>query len=94
MFVRLKCKLVLCPLASPRPPQARDLTEGLMGQFLQFDFRNGSLRKKYDSLKYVLKNLENTLYELSLTSAGFRPSSAVAKEDAPAGEGKEGEADQ
>lgn len=25
--------------------KARDLTEGIMGQFLQFDLRNGSLRK-------------------------------------------------
>lgn len=100
--------------------KARDLTEGIMGQFLQFDLRNGSLRKsegvaamlreegggthllvflrlrcatsaaqptttaamnlapcpacrlppscsEYDALKYTLKKLENTLYELSLT---------------------------
>lgn len=44
------------PPALPLPPQAtrrdeaavqkaRDLTEGIMGQFLQFDLRNGSLRK-------------------------------------------------
>lgn len=26
--------------------------------FLQIDFRNGNLRKKYDTLKYVLKNIE------------------------------------
>eukprot|EP00891_Asterochloris_glomerata_P000017 jgi/Astpho2/17/gw1.00001.52.1_t len=46
--------------------QCRDLVDGLMGQFLQFDIRNGSLRKKFDSLKYTLRKLENTLYELSL----------------------------
>ena len=34
---------------------------------MQFDLRNGALRKKYDTLKYTLKKLENTLYELSLT---------------------------
>lgn len=39
-----------------------------MGQFLQFDLRNSSLRKKYDGLKYTLKRLEQTLYELSLSS--------------------------
>jgi hypothetical protein len=36
--------------------------------------RNGSLRKKYDALKYTLKKMENTLYELSLTESGvFKP---------------------
>lgn len=51
--------------------RCRDLVEALMGVFLQFDLRNGSLRKKYDALKYTLKKLENTLYELSLTNAGL-----------------------
>ncbi len=40
---------------------------------VQFDLRNGSIRKKYDSLKYTVKKLENTLYELSLAEAGFKP---------------------
>ena len=39
-----------------------------MGIFLKFDFRNGALRKKYDGLKYTLRKMENTLYELSLSS--------------------------
>ena len=39
---------------------------------LQFDLRNGSIRKKYDSLKYTLRKLENTLYELSLAEAGYK----------------------
>lgn len=51
--------------------RCRDLVEALMGVFLQFDLRNGSLRKKYDGLKYTLKKMENTLYELSLTNAGL-----------------------
>ncbi len=38
----------------------------------QFDLRNGSIRKKYDSLKYTLRKLENTLYELSLAEAGYK----------------------
>ena len=50
--------------------QARDVVEALQGQFLRFDLRNGALRKKYDALKYTLKKLENTLYELSLTESG------------------------
>lgn len=39
---------------------------------MQFDLRNGSIRKKYDSLKYTLRKLENTLYELSLAEAGYK----------------------
>lgn len=59
--------------------RARDATESLQGQFLRFDLRNGALRKKYDALKYTLKKLENTLYELSLTEAGL----AAKPEDVP-----------
>ncbi|KAK9916248.1 hypothetical protein WJX75_000477 [Coccomyxa subellipsoidea] len=53
--------------------RCRGIAEALMGEFLQFDLRNGSIRKKYDSLKYTVKKLENTLYELSLAEAGFKP---------------------
>lgn len=35
-------------------------------KMLEFDFRNGPLRRKYDGLKYALKNLEDITYELSL----------------------------
>lgn len=73
--------------------QARDVVEGLMGQFLRFDLRNGALRKKYDALKYTLKKLENTLYELSLTANGL----ASKPEDLPdlvdGQEGHEGDTD-
>lgn len=51
--------------------KARDVVEALQGQFLRLDLRNGSLRKKYDALKYTMKKLENTLYELSLISNGL-----------------------
>ncbi|KAI8473280.1 MAG: Translin [Monoraphidium minutum] len=50
----------------------RDLVDGLMGQFLQLDFKNGGLRKKFDALKYTLRKLENTMYELSLAEAHQR----------------------
>eukprot|EP00195_Chlamydomonas_chlamydogama_P017899 CAMPEP_0202896386 /NCGR_PEP_ID=MMETSP1392-20130828/5405_1 /ASSEMBLY_ACC=CAM_ASM_000868 /TAXON_ID=225041 /ORGANISM="Chlamydomonas chlamydogama, Strain SAG 11-48b" /LENGTH=216 /DNA_ID=CAMNT_0049581733 /DNA_START=141 /DNA_END=791 /DNA_ORIENTATION=- len=49
--------------------RCRGLVDAVMGQFLQFDLRNSSLRKKYDGLKYTLKKLENTVYELSLAEA-------------------------
>ena len=38
----------------------------LNAKMLEFDFRNGPLRRKYDGLKYALKNVEDVLYELSL----------------------------
>ncbi|GIL46914.1 hypothetical protein Vafri_3779 [Volvox africanus] len=70
----------------------RDLVDALMGRFLQFDLRNGSLRKKYDSLKYTLKKMEGTLYELALTEGmGLKISSEDARVEPPtaAGEGEE-----
>ena len=39
-------------------------------QYLKFDFRNSQLRRKYDGLKYTLKNMETMLYELSLSRGG------------------------
>ena len=39
-----------------------------------FDFRNGGLRRSFDSLKYVVRRLEDTLYELSL----FPPADAAS----------------
>ncbi|GIL70766.1 hypothetical protein Vretimale_3848 [Volvox reticuliferus] len=67
----------------------RDLVDALMGRFLQFDLRNGSLRKKYDSLKYTLKKMEGTLYELALTEGmGLKISSEAAMGEPPTGAGE------
>lgn len=44
----------------------RDLLDAIFGQFLQFDFRNGELRKKYDGMKYALQKAEQLLYDLAL----------------------------
>jgi predicted translin family RNA/ssDNA-binding protein len=41
------------------------LVEDIHGLFLQFDFRNGELRKKGDSVKYNLNKLENLTYEIA-----------------------------
>ena len=46
---------------------ARNLVQEILEQLLQFDFRNGPLRRKYDGTKYSLKTLETILYELSIT---------------------------
>ena len=42
---------------------ATALVEELHGQFLMFDFRNGLLRKKSDSIKYNLQRLEEMMYD-------------------------------
>jgi len=55
--------LILSTNPYPRSPA---LTPQLNVKMLEFDFRNGPLRRKYDGLKYALKNLEDITYELSL----------------------------
>ncbi len=42
-----------------------DLIEELHGCFTTFDFRNGELRRKYDSIKYALQKVEQLRYDLS-----------------------------
>ena len=44
----------------------KEVVDDLMEKMLQFDLRNGPLRRKYDGLKYVLRKLETIMYELSL----------------------------
>jgi predicted translin family RNA/ssDNA-binding protein len=70
--------------------KARDVVETLQGQFLRFDLRNGALRKKYDALKYTLKKLENTLYELSLTENGLTSKPEDIPDQLDAGNGEDG----
>ncbi|KAF4029216.1 Translin family [Phytophthora infestans] len=53
--------------------RCKDMVEAISGELIQFDFRNGPLRRKFDSVKYNLRKLENTLYELSLvTNSGLK----------------------
>lgn len=42
----------------------RDTIDEIHGQFLKFDFRNGELRKKADSIKWNLKKVEEVFYDL------------------------------
>ena len=44
---------------------------------LEFDFRNGPLRRKYDGLKYAVRNIEDVLFELSLQNPIITSSSAI-----------------
>lgn len=59
---------------------ARNLVQEVQTQLLQFDFRNGPLRRKYDATKYALKTLETILYELSITGSD-EPDAKRLKED-------------
>ena len=53
----------------------------LNAKMLEFDFRNGPLRRKYDGLKYALRNIEDILFELSLQSpADSSPAAAGSDE--------------
>ncbi len=44
----------------------KDIFTEIYGQFLQFDFRNGDLRKKFDGMKYDLKKLEDLAFQIKL----------------------------
>ncbi|MBI3033621.1 hypothetical protein HYY72_00480 [Candidatus Woesearchaeota archaeon] len=42
----------------------RDFMEEIYGELLQFDYRNGDLRRKFDGIKYDLRKLEDLAFEL------------------------------
>lgn len=44
----------------------KDVVDEIYGEFLQFNLRNGELRKKSDQIKWNLKKLEDVVYELKL----------------------------
>ncbi len=44
----------------------KDFVSGLYGEMMLFDFRNGDLRRKFDSIKYDLKKLEDLVLQLKL----------------------------
>ena len=43
-----------------------EFVEALLSKLMEFDFRNGPLRKAYDGVKYAHKRLGDVLYETSL----------------------------
>lgn len=52
--------------------------------FMNFNLRNGLLRKKSDSIKYAVKRFEEILYDLSLVPAGKKlDADAFAEEKSP-----------
>ena len=44
----------------------KNLVEEIYGEFLDFNLRNGELRKKSDQIKWNLKKLEDVVFELKL----------------------------
>ena len=44
----------------------KKVVEELYAELIMFDFRNGELRKKFDSVKYSLKRLEDISLQVSL----------------------------
>jgi len=44
----------------------KDVVEEIYGELLQFDFRNSELRKKFDSIKYDLRRLEDVALSIKL----------------------------
>eukprot|EP00930_Biecheleria_cincta_P009513 TRINITY_DN111279_c0_g1_i1.p1 TRINITY_DN111279_c0_g1~~TRINITY_DN111279_c0_g1_i1.p1 ORF type:complete len:455 (-),score=105.44 TRINITY_DN111279_c0_g1_i1:92-1456(-) len=68
----------------------RELILQLNEKMLQMDFRNGPLRRKYDGLKYALKNIEDVTYELSLLEGNGDSQGPPAKKARTEGEVSEG----
>lgn len=44
----------------------KDLVGSIYDELMQFDFRNGDIRRKFDSIKYALSKLEDVVLELKL----------------------------
>jgi predicted translin family RNA/ssDNA-binding protein len=57
------------------------LLTALNGKMLEFSFRNGPLRRKFDSLKYAVRNVENIGFELSMTSCKASAFSSAAEDE-------------
>ena len=53
-------------LIIPFIKRAHDAMSLVLEELLQFDFWNGLLQQKYNSLKYIMKMIETVLYELSV----------------------------
>ena len=72
------------PTAVQFVQDARDTVSNILQELLEFDWRNSPLRRKYDSTKYALKQLETVLYELSVAGAlGGHDSVKLEEEGGP-----------
>lgn len=61
-----------------------EMVEQIHEKLLEFDFRNGPLRRKFDGVKYTVKRLQDLIYELSLTEDVKEPAQKRAKMASPA----------
>ncbi|CAM9260944.1 unnamed protein product, partial [Ectocarpus sp. 12 AP-2014] len=57
------------------------LCRGMFGELVQFDLRNGPLRKKFDGVKYDVRKVDDILYELALVGTGANEGDGDADED-------------
>jgi len=69
----------------------RALVTELNGKMLEFDFRNGPLRKKYDGLKYALKTIEDVMFEMSMVDDAFVTGTGTGGDSAMHVDGDAGE---
>ncbi|MBI2651437.1 hypothetical protein HYX01_03130 [Candidatus Woesearchaeota archaeon] len=46
--------------------EIKSLVEEIYGEFLNFNLRNGELRKKSDQIKWNLKKLEDVVFEIKM----------------------------
>lgn len=53
--------------------RCRDLLQSLNGKLLEFEFRNGNLRRKFDGVKWGVRRTEDLLYELSIVGLSAPP---------------------
>jgi predicted translin family RNA/ssDNA-binding protein len=44
----------------------KDFVDFIHQEFIEFDFSNGELRKKFDAIKWNLNKIENIIYDLSI----------------------------
>jgi predicted translin family RNA/ssDNA-binding protein len=55
-----------CSMDFPSVKLSKEMIIEIYQILLEFDFRNGPLRRKFDGVKYALKTIENIFYELNL----------------------------
>ena len=46
--------------------EIKDFASEIYAELMLFDFKNGNLRKKFDSIKYSIEKLEDTVFNLKL----------------------------
>ncbi|CAM9957854.1 unnamed protein product, partial [Ectocarpus fasciculatus] len=61
------------------------LCRGVFGELVQFDLRNGPLRKKFDGVKYDVRKVDDILYELALVGSGADEGDGSGDEDGGGG---------